>query len=256
MRRSADHRDTDAEIFGFQGGGKGRSVLGAAGNEDRIDLACDGEVALDTPQRREDGANVGLLGPQRKFAEPVPREHAREHEPHRPSDVLLASEQRFDRNLGGFLEPGQQHVTVSGADFGRKSRRDIDTVSGWQLVELPESLVHTVDEDVRGAAARRFERHEAVGHDDRRRVGRAQPLAKILRELLAEEPDRAQDEVRPSQPAKRDVAETAAHRVADDQRAGEHRDRCGHAKQDGEVRAPVVSGAPRDERPERHACRL
>ena len=69
----------------------------------------------------------------------------------------------------------------------------------------------------------------------------------VVRELLPEEPHRRQHLVGAAEPAERDVAEAAAHRVADDKRARQHRHGRRHAEHHREVRAPVIGRAPGDE---------
>ena len=45
------------------------------------------------------------------------------------------------------------------------------------------------------------------------------------------------------EPAERDIAQAAAYRVADDQRAGEDRDGGRHAEDNGDIGPPVIDGA-------------
>ena len=114
-------------------------------------------------------------------------------------------------------------------------------------MELPEPFVDTVDEDAGRSVPRSFVRHEPAGDDERRGCGSGAFRAEIVRQRLAKESARRHERVGASQASDRDVAQAAAHRVADEQRAGEHRDRRRHAERDGEVRAPVIPGAAKDQ---------
>jgi hypothetical protein len=69
----------------------------------------------------------------------------------------------------------------------------------------------------------------------------------IRGEIIADESGRGHDIVSPSKPAKRQIAQAAAHRIANDEGSAEHgHSRC-DTERDGKVRAPVIRGAPADE---------
>jgi hypothetical protein len=88
---------------------------------------------------------------------------------------------------------------------------------------------------VTSPAARRSARRRST----RREAGPAQ----IVGERLAEEAGRDDDAIGAPEPLQHEIAQAAAHRVADQQRAGEHRHRRRHAGDHGEVGAPVVAQA-------------
>ena len=69
----------------------------------------------------------------------------------------------------------------------------------------------------------------------------------VLRELLAEESSETTADIGGAETLQHQIAQAAAHRVADEQRAGEHRHRGRHADDHGEVRPPVIAQAAGDE---------
>ena len=108
-------------------------------------------------------------------------------------------------------------------------------------LNVPEALVDAVDRTRAGSPPRRFVRDEAVRHDQRRRGMPALiPHGYLRRARRERTPVDGDDVLGAAEPADRDIAQAAAHRVADEQRAGEHRHRRRHAQHDGQVRAPVI----------------
>ena len=73
-----------------------------------------------------------------------------------------------------------------------------------------------------------------------------------LGQRLAEEVRRHDDVVGVAEALQHQVAQARPNRVADQQRAGEHGDRRGHAGDNGQVRPPVVAEAAGDERTRAH----
>ncbi len=123
----------------------------------------------------------------------------------------------------GFCSRDEQHVALLGADLRASAGDTITPLTGWLAVKVPEAIVDAVDEHVRRAAARRLERHERVGNDERCRGGCAKFFLDVRRKRLAKESHRRQHLIGVPEAAERDVAKTAAHRVADHERAGQHR---------------------------------
>src|SRR5690606_6124480 len=80
-------------------------------------------------------------------------------------------------------------------------------------------------------------------------------LPEVLGEGRPEEPGRGHGERGSPEPLVDELPQARAHRVADGERACEHRHGDGDAGNDGQMRAPVVSGAPEDERDTRHGER-
>ena len=154
-------------------------------------------------------------------------------------------EQRLERNLRRLLQPRQQDVARRGAELCPERRRHEHAVARLEPVKPPEPLVDAVDEHARRPPVRGLVGDEPASGNQRRRsraVG-----GQIRRERLPEEAHRRDDLTSPAEPRQHQIAQAAAHRVADQQRAPEHRHRGGDAERDGDVGAPVVGGATDDE---------
>ncbi len=122
-------------------------------------------------------------------------------------------------------------------------RRDEHAVDRGESVEIPEALVDAVDQHAAGAPAGRLQRHEAIDRDHRRGGRRAQLFAGKRGGALVEEGHRGDDLIGAAQASEREIAQAAPHRVADDQRTRQHRHRGRDAEHDGQVGAPMVTGA-------------
>jgi hypothetical protein len=72
-------------------------------------------------------------------------------------------------------------------------------------------------------------------------------LLQLIGQRLAEEPSARHDVLGRAQASDGEVAQATADRVADQQRAGEHRHRRRDAEHDGQVGAPVIGGGVEDE---------
>ena len=119
----------------------------------------------------------------------------------------------------------------------------IDAVDRLLPVKAPEPIVDAVDDHVRRPAAGRLERHERVGNDQRCRGGCSKFFLDVRREVLTKEAHRRQHLIGVAETPERNVAKTAAHRVANHERPGQHGNRGGNAKGDGEIGPPVIAGA-------------
>ena len=166
--------------------------------------------------------------------------------------------QRVERDVGRPLDADEDGAIGRGADLARQRRADVGLAIGDRryrrhVVEAPEAIVDAVDEHLAGAPPALLIGDEALHHDERRH--RPEPAREIrmgadrLGQRLAEEVRRHDDVVGVAEPLQHEVAQARPHRVADEQRAGEHGDRRGDAGDDGQVRPPVVAEAAGDERP-------
>ena len=253
VRRGLDAGDPDPEIVQPQGVVQSAVAIGDARQQHRVDHPLDAEVALQPVERREDGAHFRLLRLERELAEPLARQHARDLQAERPADIFLAAVERLDGDLCRFLNAGQQGFAGSGRELGGERRRKVDAVSIGQAVKRPEALVHAVDQHVGGATPRRFV-NDSAGRDDEWRRGAARRRgAQRIGDILAKEGGGADQRVGAAQPPQRDVAQAAAHRVADDERASQHGGRRRNAEHDGEIGTPVKRQAAQDQRAQGHS---
>ena len=220
---------------------------GADASRTVLTVSTDREVALNPPQRREHRAHFRLLRTQGELAEPLARLNAGHIQPHRPPHVVFPPEQRFEWNRRRLLQPDEQHIPRGRAELRRERGRDDDAFGRRLAMELPEPFVDAVDEDAGRSSPRCFVGHEPARDDERRGCGSGAFRAEIVRQRLANKTARRDDRLGASQASDRDVAQAAAHGVADEQRAGEHRDSRRHAERHGEVRPPVIPGAAKDQ---------
>ncbi len=107
--------------------------------------------------------------------------------------------------------------------------------------EAPEPIVDGVHLHARRAAPALLSGDEPFEHDQRHGRARTRPPAARGRIPATGRRDRR------AEPLQHQVAQARAHRYADHQRAGQHRDRDGDAGDDGEIRAPVVAQASAEE---------
>ena len=117
-------------------------------------------------------------------------------------------------------------------------------------VEGPETVVDTVHLYLPCAPAAvllgddtfsHHERHDTVDAHCERRVGN-----QVARELFTKEPRREDELICAPETLHDEVAQAASHRVTHEERAGQDRHRCGHAKNHRDVRAPVMRQAAVD----------
>ena len=120
-------------------------------------------------------------------------------------------------------------------------------------MERPEPGVDAVDEDAGGPPPAGFVGHGTGGDHQGSRGRTRDAAAKIIGQRFAEEAGGVDGDAGPPEPLQREIAQAAAHRIADDERARQHRGRGRHAEEHGQVGAPVEADAAGDERPERHA---
>ena len=129
-----------------------RAAVADTGEQHCVDEARHVEIPLDARERRKDGSNGGLLRLQRELSKTLARKDTRQLKSQCPADVLLAPEERLDRDLCRLLHAREQGIPWMNAELDRECRRDIDAVDGREPVERPEPLVDTVDLHVRRAA--------------------------------------------------------------------------------------------------------
>jgi hypothetical protein len=120
-------------------------------------------------------------------------------------------------------------------------------------VKLPEAFVHAVDRDAGRASPRLLVRDGAFEDDERAGPreparGETRVALDVFGQRLAEEPGGRDDVVGAAEAAEEDVTQGGAHRVADEERAGEHGRGGGNAQDDREVRAPEESEVASEER--------
>ena len=111
-------------------------------------------------------------------------------------------------------------------------------------MEPPESIVHAVDANLAGAAAAFLIADKPLDHHERcdgGESGRERGIRlEIRRKLLTEKAGRYDELIGAAETMEDEVAETAADRIANQERAGEHGDRRGNAGDDGKVGTPVI----------------
>ena len=214
---------------------------GRAGGEDRVHLVRPAEVALDKRQRDVNGAQVALLQPQREFA----RGDAGGLQAKGPAGIFFASVQRFPGNGGRLGHAQQDGVAGAGGELAGESGSEQNLVpagrGAGEALELPETLVYTVDRYAGGTAAGGFVRSDGLQNDER--AGGAA----WRRELLAEETGTGDRRIGIAQPGQYKVAQAAADRIAHQRGAAKHRDRRGNTQQNGQVGAPVPGQATRQQ---------
>ena len=123
-------------------------------------------------------------------------------------------------------------------------------------MKLPEPVVNSVDPNLTGSAVAGLFGDETLRENQRadsiKVLTEVTVGSKVRRKLLAKEAGRRHDVIGFAKPLEHQVAETAPHRVADQQRARQHGDSRRDAEHDGRVRAPVISEASEDEETRLH----
>ena len=220
--------------------------LQSASGRGRAAGCCETSSALTRPRELEvllqaaSGTNTARTSPCCGWSENSPscarREHGRATSSRsvRPS-VLLPAVQRLERNRGRPLQSGRAPWRrLRRAELARERRAEQRVAArrsgcASDAVELPEPIVHAVDLHARAPAARSPDRSPARARRSAGRVAGTSPAnagsaADVVGERFAEEVRRTTtaESVRPSR-CEHEVAQAAAHRVADEQRAGQHR---------------------------------
>ena len=110
-------------------------------------------------------------------------------------------------------------------------------------MEAPEPFVNAVDRHPRRAVAARLLGDQSLDNDQRADRVKRWPkfivFLKVFGEDLAEKSGRDDPSVRAAELHQQQIAQAAAHRVADEERPGEHRHGRGNAQHHRRVRAPV-----------------
>ena len=118
-------------------------------------------------------------------------------------------------------------------------------------MKAPESFVDAVDHHARRTAAADLLGDRSLRDNQRTDRVKSRPervvFLKVFAERLAKKSGRDDDSIRPTELHQQQIAQAAAHRVADEQRAREHRNRRRDAGNDSEVGPPIVRQAPQDE---------
>lgn len=190
-RAAGDHIHLDPEVLERHSRAEPARAIRfrcALANQHGVGLALDAEIALQAPERREDGPQFALLRLKRELAELCGRQGIGHRQPHGAAEIFFVREQRLDRNLGRLLQAGQQDVAGPGVELRAERRRDEDTLPRLQPVKPPEPIVHAIHEHTRGAALRRLVGDEAARGNQRHR-GPGAVCHEIRRELIAEVAD-------------------------------------------------------------------
>ena len=247
----------------FQDRAEPRGLLAPVGaraltrrDEQRVGPALPSEVLLQLGELDEDGADGRLRGAHGELAHPLGRERAAHLQPRRAPDVVLAPVERLDGDVRRLLDPDEQRLALARAQLPGEGRAQEHLARARGLrpdaVELEEARVHAVDLHAGRARPALLARRRAFEHDDG--DGRLEPgggegrvTPRLVRQTLAEEVGRGHDQFRPPEPLQKEPAQGGAHRVADEQRAREHGDRHADARDDRQIRPPVVSEPAPDE---------
>ncbi len=204
-------------------------------------------------ERDEGGAHARLLRAQRELAEARGVERLAQVQTYRAPRLLLAPVERFGGDGRGLAHAQEQSLARLRLKLGGERGAEEDfacarraCLRALDAVELPEPFVHAVDLHASRPAPALFLRDAAFQDDERARVfesGRREPGVRLdlVGESLAEEGGGGDDRVSTPEPLQEQRAQARAHAVADDERAGQHRDAHRDARHDGEVRPPVVS---------------
>jgi hypothetical protein len=123
-------------------------------------------------------------------------------------------------------------------------------------VKLEERVVHAVDRGATGAAARGLVAGEPLEREQggARRWRNVERVLKPAQERRRERRLSGDDDAGAADSAGGDGRQAGAHRAADEQRAGHHRDGRRHAQRHGHVCASVVPEAAQCELGERHVA--
>ena len=87
-----------------------RPAVADAGEQHRVHEARDPEIPLDPRERRKDRSNGGLLRLECELTEALAGKDTRQLKSQCPADVLLAAEERLDRDLRRLLHAGEQGI--------------------------------------------------------------------------------------------------------------------------------------------------
>ena len=95
-------------------------------------------------------------------------------------------------------------------------------------------------------------RNEGIRDHERRGGCRGNALAESVGNVRADKGRRADNRLGAPEPAERDLTKTAPHRIADNQRARQHRGCRSDSEQHGQIGPPVEREAAGDEGQARH----
>ena len=233
----------------------GRPVRGR--EEQHIGSSRQVQVALQPCDGHEDGSYGLLLRPQGELAHPVGRQRLAGREAYGTRRVAAAPCKRVRRDGRWLLHPQQQAVVCGRAEFSGQAGADERLPARGRLdathaVEAEERRVDAVHLHARGLTAARLVRDRGLDYDERCGIGelRRETIAffDLIGERLPEKPLARDGEGRPAEPLVDKAAQAGSHRLADNQRSGQHRhgdcDACDHSK----VGAPVVAEPAEDQR--------
>ena len=223
---------------------------------------CSSSVCI-LRKRHEDGANGALARAERKLAEIVAREHLRGRSAARcgrhPPSCRAATRSESPTSSRREGSPTGRHR--SGKLGGKRlrsaaprSRRGAFTRSRPWKRQNRSSTPYTCTRDARRPLSC------SVTNPSATTSGTA--CSNAPASCSRKNPCDTDDAIGPAEPLQHEVAQARAHRDADHQRAGEHRDRNGDAADDREIRAPVMTqaaatksaGLHRQSRPRAAAC--
>ena len=233
-------------------GGDRRGAV--ASREHQVDAAGLAEGALQGRDRHEQHARLVLPWPERELAERRGRLHAAQAKPQRASGIVAAAEQRAAGDPLRRLGAHEQRRARSGAELlgERRAHERIPLAErgSGDAVERPEARVDPPHVDRRRAPARGGLDHDAAHRQQRDRGAgrRREPLGEGRREGACAD-DR---HVGFSDASQGERPQARAHRVADEQRARQHRDRHGDSEHDRGVRRAMVDEAAENQRPQPH----
>ncbi len=164
--------------------------------------------------------------------------------------------ERLQRNVRRALHANENRAAGLATDFARKGGADerVAVERARDLsdaVESPEPIVDTVDADLTGAASALLTGDQALSDDDRSHVAECGLERRVcsnrVGKLRAEERRGNDDQIGSADPLQNEITQAAAHRIAHEQRTGEHGDGRGDTKHDRHVGTPVIRQAAKDE---------
>ena len=236
--------------------------------EQRVHAAVERQFLLEATKRDEYRAHSSLLGPERELTQVGLAGDRTNRKPERPTQVVFSSLQRLDRHGGRPRHAHQHRASGLDADVLGQCRADQRLaalcgglpVGHGDAVKTPEALVHAVHRDARHAPPARLIADHAFDDDHRgnrgERSGERAVGAKLVRQRVAEEPRGDDDLVGPAEPMEDEIAKAAAHGLADQERAGEHRHRRRDAQRHRRVGAAVVGERANHQSAGLHVCQF
>jgi len=208
-----------------------------------------------------------LARPARSRREALCRDHFSNGQAAAAHRTLFSPQRRVGGDRAGLRQPEDHRVAgLCPQQIGHLAIEHDFSVPG-QLhrpagAELPESLVAADQVDLVGPAWRVAGRVLQAGSHEDRRHGPREVLTKaglcgqLAGQVLAEEAVGRQREVDPAQAFEGQAPQALSHRVAHQQRPGEHRRARRHPQGHGEVHSPVVGERAQREAEESHGGRM